>query len=184
MSHIWSSKGDMRTIVIEYQPSEIILRYLQDMREALKMAMAYAYVLAEENEGRVSNPIALRRKIKPWFYSRYDYARHHINPVCRSAIAMLRSYRKRHKCLAIPEVNKLAMRIDSELFKLEVNSAQGCPDISIVMLFSYRVAISDVCPSLNQYAHFRTHSMLEEAKMKNLNPVSCLSAYTWSCQAA
>jgi putative transposase len=119
MSHPWRSKGEERTIAIEYQPSESILTCLNDMRDALRMALVYAYVMAKENNNRVPSPIALRRRLREWFYPRYDCARHHINPVCRNAVALLRSYKKRHKKLAVPEVKRLAMRIDAELFRIE-----------------------------------------------------------------
>ena len=119
MSHRWASKGEKRTIAIGYQPSESTLTYLNDMRDALRMALAYAYVMAEENDNKVPSPIALRRKFREWFYPRYSYARHHINPLCRNAVALLRSYKKKHKHLAIPEVKRLAMRIDAELFKIK-----------------------------------------------------------------
>ncbi|MEM3197094.1 MAG: hypothetical protein QW431_03975, partial [Conexivisphaerales archaeon] len=43
----------------------------------------------------------------------------HLNPVCVSAVAMLRSYKKNHHGeLRIPVVKKLEMRIDGELFKI------------------------------------------------------------------
>jgi len=89
------------------------------MRDALRMALVYAYVMAREDNSRVPSPIALRRGFREWFYSRYGYARHHINPVCRNAVALLRSYKRRHKRLEIPEVKRLAVRIDAELFKIE-----------------------------------------------------------------
>ncbi|MEM0096838.1 MAG: hypothetical protein QW338_00010 [Conexivisphaerales archaeon] len=48
--------------------------------------------------------------------SNYDYAIHNLGPV--SAVAMLRSYKKNHYGeLRIPDVKKLEMRIDGELFK-------------------------------------------------------------------
>ncbi len=56
--------------------------------------------------------------MKDWFYSNYGYARHHINPVCRSSIAILRSFRKNMRGKAFPEVRKLSMRLDSELVKI------------------------------------------------------------------
>jgi len=119
MSHPWRSRGEKRTIAIEYQPSEEILGYLSDMRDALRMALVYAYVMAKENNSRLPSPIALRRRFREWFYSRYGYARHHINPLCRNAVALLRSYKRRHKRLEMPEVKRLAVRIDAELFKIE-----------------------------------------------------------------
>ena len=121
MGHRWASKGEKRTIAIGYHPSESILTYLNDMRDALRMALAYAYAMAKENNNRVPSPIALRRKFREWFHPRYSYARHHINPLCRNAVALLRSYKRRHRKLEIPEVKRLAMRIDAELFKMERN---------------------------------------------------------------
>jgi len=102
LSHPWGTRGEKRTIAIEYQVSESMLTYLNDMRDALRMALVYAYVVAKENHSRVPSPIALRRRLREWFYPRYDYARHHINPLCRNAVALLRSYKKKHKKLAIP----------------------------------------------------------------------------------
>jgi putative transposase len=122
--HGWKSRGgEKRTIVVKYQPSDRILKYLVDMRSALAMALARGYVLARGNGNRVPNPVALRRKVKPWFDSAYGtYARHHVNPVCRAAVALLRAHRKRNKRLGLPQVRKLAMRIDSELFRVAMNN--------------------------------------------------------------
>lgn len=94
--------------------------YLTDMQDAVRYALQVAYRDAlKDADGRVPSPIALRREVRDWFHSRYSYARHHVNPVCRTAVAMLRSYRKNHHGeLRIPAVRKLAMRIDGELFKM------------------------------------------------------------------
>jgi len=119
MSHPWGSRGEKRTIAVEDQPSEEILGYLSDMRDALRMALVYAYVMAREDDSRLPSPIALRRRFREWFYPRYSYARHHINPLCRNGVALLRSYKRRHKRLEMPEVKRLAVRIDAELFKIE-----------------------------------------------------------------
>jgi putative transposase len=122
--HRWRAReGEKRTIAVEYQPSERILKYLADMRNALTMVLAHGYVLARNGgDGRVPNPVALRRKVKPWFDSAYGaYAKHHVNPVCRAAVALLRAHRKRNKRLGLPQVRRLAMRIDSELFRVVEN---------------------------------------------------------------
>ena len=100
-------------------PEEVI-HYLRDMQDAVKHALQVAYRDALRDERhRIPSPILLRREIRDWFYSKYDYARHHINPVCRTAVAMLRSYRKNHHGeLRIPEVKRLATRTDGELFRV------------------------------------------------------------------
>lgn len=65
------------------------------MQDAIKYTLQVAYRDAVNDEQHsIPSPITLRKEIREWFYSRYSYARHHINPVCRTAVAMLRSYRK------------------------------------------------------------------------------------------
>jgi putative transposase len=119
MSHQWRSNGEKRTLVSGYQPPPEVTRYLEDMREAIRYILQTAYGDALLSGGTIPSPITLRRHVRSWFYSRLPYARHHINPVCRAAVAMLRSYRKNHQGrLGIPIARKLAMRIDSELFKV------------------------------------------------------------------
>ncbi len=94
------------------------------MQVAVRHALEVAYIMARRG-GRVPSPIALRREIKRWFTSNYDYAVHHVNPVCRAAVALLRSYKKNHKGkLGIPDIKKLEMRIDEELFKVEGDRAR------------------------------------------------------------
>ena len=117
MSHPWKSSGSKRTIWWNHKPSDSIIRYLTDMREAVRYGVLMAEELRRIN-GKIPSPIDLRKKIKPWFDSQYDYARHHVNPVCRSSVAILRSFRKNRKGKRYPEVKKLAMRIDSELVKI------------------------------------------------------------------
>ncbi len=118
MNHVWKSLGQKRTIVVRYEPSPQILAYLADMRDATRMALAYALVDARLDDGRIPSPIRLRKKVRPWFISSMPYARHHINPACSKAVALLRAYRKKHKKLALPTLEKLSMRIDGELFKM------------------------------------------------------------------
>jgi putative transposase len=122
--HGWrAAEGERRTIVVEYQPSAAILQYLEDMGEALREAMAQAYAAAKvsSDQNSLPSPVELRRRVKPWFDVLYDYARHHVNPLCRTAVALLRSYRKKHHRLALPQVKRLAMWIDSELFRVADN---------------------------------------------------------------
>ena len=118
MTHLWKPLGQKRTIAVKYEPSPTVLSYLYDMRDATRMALAYALVDARLNAGKVPSPIRLRKKLRPWFVSSMPYARHHINPVCSKAVALLRAYRKKHKKLALPSLEKLSMRIDGELFKM------------------------------------------------------------------
>ncbi len=118
MSHPWRSNGDKRTVVWSYEPSDEILRYLSDMQEAIRYSLQVGYRDAVR-DGHLPSPIQLRREVKEWFLSKYNYARHHINPICRTAVAMLRSYRSNHRgVLRVPEARRLAIRIDGDLFKI------------------------------------------------------------------
>ncbi len=117
MAHPWKTSGSKRTVWWYYSPSDNILLYLRDMRDAIRYGVMKSYI-HWKGEGTIPSPIDLRREVKGWFDSRYCYARHHINPVCRSSIAILRSFRKNMRGKAFPEVRKLSMRLDSELVKI------------------------------------------------------------------
>jgi len=120
VSHPWKSRGEKRTVTWAYAPPGEVTVYLEDMQQAITHALQAAYEMTiRDPKRRIPSPIDLRRGIKEWFCSNYGYARHHINPICRATVAMLRSYRKNHHGkLRIPDVKRLAMRIDSELFKI------------------------------------------------------------------
>lgn len=92
--HRWGSKGEKRTITVPYKPSEHILKYLTDMRDALTMALAHGYGLAKINGNVVPDRAVLRGKVKPSF-AQYGYAMHHVNPLCTAAMALLKAYKKR-----------------------------------------------------------------------------------------
>ncbi len=122
MSHLWKSKGYKRTISFYYIPDDIILKYLTDMRDLINKAIINAYSIAKSNNNELPSPITLRKSLKKYYDNNIDYAKHHINPACRAAIAMLRSYKKNNNGkLKIIKAKRLAMRIDSELTKIEDN---------------------------------------------------------------
>ena len=122
MTHPWRSTGDKRTIMFEYTPNDTILKYLNDMRELINKAILNAYSIARSNNNRLPSPIALRRSLKDYYDNNITYAKHHINPVCRTAIAILRSYKKNNNGeLKVIKAERLAMRIDSELTKIDNN---------------------------------------------------------------
>jgi putative transposase len=122
MTHLWKSKGDKRTISFHYKPDDNIIKYLKDMRELINKAILNAYSIARSNDGKIPSPITLRKSLKKYYDNNIDYAKHHINPVCRSAIAILKSYKKNNNGeLKVIEAKRLAMRIDSELTKIQDN---------------------------------------------------------------
>ncbi len=92
------------------------------MKDATSYALVVAFFTAKSAGGRIPSPITLRRLTRPWFISKYSYARHHINPVCKAATGLLRSSKKKHSGnLKLPALTKLAMKIDTDLFKVVGN---------------------------------------------------------------
>jgi putative transposase len=98
--------------------------------------------------------VALRRRVKPWFDTQYGgYARHHVNPLCRTAVAILRSYRKRHHGkLAMARVRRLAMRIDSELFR--VSTSRGGALTLRVTLKPFKYEYVTFTPSHKKWSEY------------------------------
>ena len=87
MSHPWKSRGEKRTIVWSYESPTEVLNYLGNMQDAIKYSLQAAYRMTIRNlKHEIPSPIELRREVKGWF-CRYDYAKHHINPVCGTAVA-------------------------------------------------------------------------------------------------
>jgi len=122
MTHLWKSKGSKRTISFHYKPDDNIIKYLKDMRELINKAILNAYSIAVQNGNHLPSPITLRKSLKKYYDNNIDYATHHINPACRSAIAILKSYKKNNNGeLKVIEAKRLAMRIDSELTKIQDN---------------------------------------------------------------
>ena len=94
MTGPWKSTDEKRTIVFSYSPGNNIIQYLTDMRDLINRAIINAYAMAKSNNNQIPSPIVLRRSLKNYYDNNIDYAKHHINPVCRNAIAILRSYKK------------------------------------------------------------------------------------------
>ena len=94
MTHPWKSTDEKRTIVFSYSPGNNIIKYLNDMRDLINRAIINAYAMAKSNNNQIPSPIILRRSLKNYYDNNIDYAKHHINPACRTAIAILRSYKK------------------------------------------------------------------------------------------
>jgi len=155
LSHAWASQGEKRTIWWYYDPSDQVLKYLKDMRDAVHYGLLKAEELRRIN-GKIPSPIELRKNIKPWFDSTYDYARHHINPVCRTSIAILRSFRKNRKRKKYPEADKMAMRLDSELVKL----ADGKIRITIKPHEYEYIPVNDNHSKYEQYSQYGLSELL------------------------
>ena len=120
MTHLWKSSGTKRTIWWYYSPSPTLHQYLGDMRNAIRYGVMKSYVHWKDS-GDMYSSIDLRREMRTWFNFQYSYAKHHINPVCKSSVAILRSFRKNRHRKKYPQVKKLSMRLDSDLVKLVGN---------------------------------------------------------------
>ena len=155
MSHVWKSSGEKRTIWWYYEPSDQIMFYLKDMRDAVHYGVLKAEELRRINK-KMPSPIDLRREIKTWFDSTYSYAKHHINPVCRISIAILRSFRKNRKDKKFPDVRKLSMRLDSELVKLQ----DGFLRITIRSAEYEYIPINRKHSKFNEYSEFGISELL------------------------
>jgi putative transposase len=168
LSHAWKSSGEKRTVSWEHSPQEEIVSYLEDMRDAIRYSLQVAYRDTTREGGRIPSPIQLRREVREWFYSRYDYARHHINSVCRTAVAMLRSYRKNHHGeLRIPQVKRLAMRIDGELFRM----VDGDGDIRVTLQPNHYAWI----PINRANKHYEEYSMGRPSELLVTGTKICLT---------
>jgi putative transposase len=166
VAHPWRSRGEKRTIVSRYEPPPEIMKYLEDMQEATRYALLVAYVGAMRRGGSIPSPITLRRQVRDWFYVKFLYARHHINPVCRAAVAMLRSYKRNHHGrLGIPQVRKLAMRIDSELFKVTAGSVR-------ITLQPYRYAW---LPINTRNKHYEEYTSGRQSELLLTDRVLCIT---------
>lgn len=116
-THPWKSTGSKRTISWKYEPSELVMQYLYDMRDAVRNGVLLAEEMRRRN-GNIPTPINLRKELKPWFDSQFDYAKHHINPVCQASVSALKSNRKRKILTKSPQINKLSIRLDAMLVKI------------------------------------------------------------------
>lgn len=164
MSHTWKSKGSKRTIWWKYGPSDRIMKYLVDMREAIRYGVLKAEELRRKN-GKIPSPIDLRREIKQWFDSNYSYAKHHINPVCKSSIAILKSFRKNRKGRRFPEVNKLAMRLDSELVKIK----DGIIKITVKPGEYECIHVNQSSKKFKEYSRYRISEVLITGRIVSLS---------------
>lgn len=120
MTHAWRSTGDKRTIVFNYQPSLEIVEYLITMQNTLRQALQVGYQLAlRNNTKQIPSAIDIRKILKAWYKEHIPYNSHHINPICKSASSLLKSYRKNHHGqIGLPIVQKISARIDAELLKI------------------------------------------------------------------
>ena len=157
MNHPWKSTDEKRTIVFSYSPGNNIIQYLTDMRDLINRAIINAYSMAKSNNNQIPSPIVLRRSLKKYYDNNIIYAKHHINPACRTAIAILRSYKKNNNGeLRIIRAERLAMRIDSELIRIENNKLR----ITIKPHEYEYIDIIDKNKKFNEYSRYKLSEVL------------------------
>ena len=157
MTHPWKSTDEKRTIVFSYSPGNNIIQYLTDMRDLINRAIINAYAMAKSDNNQIPSPIVLRRSLKNYYDNNIDYAKHHINPACRTAIAILRSYKKNNNGeLRIIKAERLAMRIDSELIKIENNRLR----ITLKPHEYEYIDIVDKNKKFNEYSKYKLSEVL------------------------
>ncbi len=157
MTHPWKSTDEKRTIVFSYSPGNNIIQYLTDMRNLINRAIINAYAMAKSNNNELPSPIVLRRSLKNYYDNNIIYAKHHINPACRNAIAILRSYKKNNNGeLRVIKAERLAMRIDSELIKIENNKLR----ITIKPHEYEYIGIVDKNKKFSEYSKYKLSEVL------------------------
>ena len=125
MTHPWKSTDEKRTIAFSYMPDNNTIQYLIDMRDLINRAIINAYSMAKSNNNQIPSPIALRRSLKNYYDNNIDYAQHHINPACRNAIAILRSYKKN---------NNGELRVIKSLVSSSFADSISSPSTSIIFV--------------------------------------------------
>ena len=157
MTHPWKSNDEKRTIVFSYIPDNNIIKYLNDVRDLINRAIINAYAIAKSNNNQIPSPIILRKSLKNYYDNNIDYAKHHINPACRNAIAILRSYKKNNNGkLKIIKAKRLAMRIDSELIRIDNNKLR----ITIRPNEYEYIDIVDKNKKYNEYSKYKISEVL------------------------
>jgi len=93
-----------------YKANAEIRRVLEDFRDMVNFCIDYAY-----REG-ITSYAKLRKGIYEDWKKRWNYSTHFCHSACKIALAMLKTYRKKHKD-GKPEVKKLFMQLDPQLYK-------------------------------------------------------------------
>ena len=168
MTHAWRSIGDKRTIVFNYQPSPEIKEYLTTMQNAFRQALQIGYQLAISNStNQIPSAIDIRKDLKAWYKENIPYNSHHINPICKSASSLLKSYRKNHHGqLGLPIVRKMSARIDAELLKIVDNQLR-------ISLQPRIFTFIPITTNHRYYNYYKEHVSLSEVLL--IDKIVCLT---------
>jgi len=93
-----------------YEPNEELRKLLEDFRDMVNFCIDYAY------KRRITSYAKLRKGVYEEWKRRWGYSTHFCHSACKIALAMLKTYRKKHK-EGKPEAKKLFMQLDPQLYK-------------------------------------------------------------------
>jgi putative transposase len=92
------------------EPNEEIRRLLEDFRDMVNFCIDYAC------KRRVTSYAELRKGVYEEWKRRWSCSTHYCHSACKIALAMLKTYRRKHK-EGKPEAKKLFMQLDPQLYK-------------------------------------------------------------------
>jgi len=93
-----------------YEPNEETRKLLEDFRDMVNFCIDHAY------RRRVTSYARLRKGVYEEWKRRWDYSTHFCHSACKIALAMLKTYRKKHR-EGKPEAKKLFMQLDPTLYR-------------------------------------------------------------------
>jgi putative transposase len=97
-------------VPFSYEPNEGLRKLLEDFRDMVNFCIDYAY------KRRITSYAKLRKGVYEEWKRRWSYSTHFCHSACKIALAMLKTYRKKHK-EGKPVVKKLFMQLDPQLYK-------------------------------------------------------------------
>ena len=88
-----------------YEPNDELKKLLKDFKDMINFCIDYAH------KRRITSYAKLRKSVYEEWKRRWDYSTHFCHSACKIALAMLKTYRKKHK-EGKPEAKKLFMQLD------------------------------------------------------------------------
>jgi len=93
-----------------YEPNKEVRKLLEDFRDMVNFCIDYAY------KRRITSYAKLRKGVYEEWKHEWSYSTHFCHSACKIALAMLKTYRKKHE-EGKPVAKKLFMQLDPQLYK-------------------------------------------------------------------